>query len=179
MKRESGLFERIVRFDNLLLAARRAAQGKRDKRSVARFQFHLEQELLSLQQELVNEDDQPGAYFTFEVSDPKRRPICAAPFRERVLHHAVCDVLEPYLERHLIFDTYACRRGKRTHAAVNRAQQFAQAYRYFAKCDVRKFFQSIDHSVLQAQWARLFKDPALFASARSDHRACPAQCTVG
>ena len=73
--------------------------------------------------------------------DPKRRRICAAPYRDRVVHHAVCNVLEPAFERRLIFDTYACRPGKGTHAAIARAQQFARRYGYFLKCDIRKVFR--------------------------------------
>lgn len=179
MKRHSGLFERIARFDNLLQAARKSAQGKRNKPSVARFEFHLEQELLTLQQDLKNGGYQPGSYFTFEVRDPKRRAICAAPFRDRVVHHAVCDVLEPYLEQRLISDTYACRRGKGTHAAIARAQQFARRYRYFAKCDVRKYFQSIDHSLLQGLLARLFKDPALLGLLSRIIAHAPPDATPG
>jgi retron-type reverse transcriptase len=163
MKRQTDLFERITCFHNLLVAAHKAARGKRDKPSVARFEFYLEQELLALQEELHNRSYRPGAFFTFEVCDPKRRRICAAPFRDRVVHHAVCNVLEPFFEQRLIFDSYACRLGKGVHAAIARAQQFASRYRYFLKCDVRKYFESVDHAVLQTLLARLFKDAPLLA----------------
>jgi RNA-directed DNA polymerase len=163
MKRQTGLFERITPFDNLLRAARKAAQGKRDRALVARFEFHLEQELLTLQEELQNLSYQPGSFFTFEVYDPKRRRICAAPYRDRVVHHAVCNVLEPAFERRLIFDTYACRPGKGTHAAIEKAQQFARRHAYFLKCDIRKYFDSVDHSVLKALLARMFKDSSLLS----------------
>lgn len=161
MKRAGGLFERIVAFDNLLRAVRQAARGKRDRPTVARFIFDLEPELLRLQDELHTGRYRPGAFFTFEIRDPKRRNICAAPFRDRVVHHAICHVLEPFFERRLIFDTYACRPGKGSHAAVARAQHFARRYPYFLKCDVRKYFESVDHGVLNALLARLFKDPPL------------------
>lgn len=161
MKRQGGLFTRIVTFENLLRAARRAARGKRDRPTVARFEFHLEPELLRLQDELQTGRYRPGAFFTFEVRDPKRRQICAAPYRDRVVHHAVCHILEPCFERRLIFDSYACRPGKGSHAAVARARHFARRYPYFLKCDVRKYFESVDHGVLNALLARLFKDPPL------------------
>lgn len=163
MKRQAGLFERIIRFDNLLLAARKAAQGKRHKPSVARFEFHLEQELLVLAQELEDLTYQPGSYFTFEIYDPKRRRICAAPYRDRVVHHAVCNVLEPHFERRLIFDTYACRPGKGSHAAIQRAQHFARQHGYFLKCDIHKYFDSVDHGMLKTLLTRLFKDTSLLA----------------
>ncbi len=113
----------IIDFRNLLTAARRAARGKRDRPSVARFEFYLERELIALQAQLTAGVYRAGSFFTFEVRDPKRRAICAAPFRDRVVHHAVCDVLEPAFERRAIFDSYACRRGKGTHAAIVNARQ--------------------------------------------------------
>jgi len=128
---------------------------------VARFEFYLEQEVLALQEDLATGAHRPGAFFTFEIRDPKRRHICAAPFRDRVAHHAVCNVLEPCFERRLIFDTYACRAGKGTHAAIERAQQLASRYRYALKCDVSKYFQSIDHGIPRDLLARLFKDKPL------------------
>jgi len=161
LKRRAALLERIIRFDNLLRAAGRAARGKRERPTVARFEFHLERELLALQEELAAGGYRPGAFFTFEIRDPKRRAICAAPFRDRVVHHAVCGVLEPVFERRLIFDTYACRPGKGTHAAVDRAQQLARRYRYFLKCDVHRFFASVDHARLQTLLERMFKEPTL------------------
>jgi hypothetical protein len=161
MKRTNDLFECIVRFDNLLAAERRAARGKRDRPSVARFEFHLERELIRLQEALLAGCYRPGAFYTFEVCDPKRRAICAAPFHDRVVHHAVCDVLEPVFERRAIFDSYACRVGKGTHAAIARAQHFARRHRFFLKCDVRRFFASVDHAVLEALLARLLRDPRL------------------
>ncbi len=161
MKRHGGLFERVATFENLLLAARKAAMGKRDRPAVAHFEFHLERELIALQAELIRGGYAPGAFFNFEIRDPKRRAICAAPFRDRVLHHGLCNILEPFFERRLIHDTYACRPGKGAHAAIERAQRFARRYRYFLKCDVRKYFQSIDHAVLKALMARLFKDAPL------------------
>jgi RNA-directed DNA polymerase len=161
MRRQCGLFEQIVRFDNLLRATRRAARGKRDRPSVARFELDLENELLDVQEALVAGRYRRGGFFTFEVRDPKRRAICAAPFRDRVVHHALCDVLEPAFERRMIFHTYACRPKKGTHTAIARAQYFARRYRYFLKCDVRKFFASVDQVMLCALLGRMFKDPPL------------------
>jgi len=105
----------------------------------------------------------PGNFFTFEVRDPKRRAICAAPYRDRVVHHAIRDPLEPVFERRSIFDSYACRRGKGTHAAIARAQQFAKRWPFFLKCDVHRFFASVDQAVLRRLLARLFREPELLA----------------
>lgn len=100
----------------------------------------------------------PGAYQTFVLTDPKPRLISAAPYRDRVVHHALCLVLEPIFEPTFIFDSYACRPGKGTHAAVDRFTQFARRNRYVLKCDVRKYFPSIDFSLLKELIARKVKD---------------------
>ena len=123
-----------------------AARGKRFKPGVARFFFDLERELLRLHEELASKTYRPGPYRTFTIYEGKTRQISAAPFRDRVVHHALTGVLEPIFERSFIFDSYACRKGKGTHAAVDRCQQFARRYRYVLKADVRKFFPSIDHA---------------------------------
>ena len=109
-------------FRNLLQAAHKAARRKRHSANVAQFGFDLENQLLRLHDELISNTYQPGAYRTFEIYDPKRRMISAAPFRDRVVHHALCNVLEPIFERTFVFDSYACRKGKGTHAAVDRFQ---------------------------------------------------------
>lgn len=95
------------------------------------------------------------------MRDPKPRRICAAPFHDRVVFHAICNVLEPLFERRLIFDTWACRQGKGNHAAVKRAQYFAQRRDYFLQCDVRKYFDSIDHVILKNLLRRIIKDRPL------------------
>jgi len=99
-----------------------------------------------------------GQYRFFHVHDPKKRLICAAAFPERVLHHAIMNVCEPVLDRYAIFDSYACRKGKGTHRAVLKAQTFARRRCWFLKLDIRKYFDSVDHEILQGLLSRLFKD---------------------
>lgn len=111
------LWPEIVSFSNLLLAFRKAAKGKRGKAEVAEFEFHLEPNLFELQEALGKGDYLPGTYTSFYIHDPKKRLISAAPFRDRVVHHALCNVIEPIFERKFIFDTYANRVGKGTHRA--------------------------------------------------------------
>ena len=163
MKRHGDLFPKIVRFDNLLLAFRKAAKGKRDYPAVARFEFHLEQALFYLQDQLLSGRYRPGEYSIFHVRDPKPRQICAAPFHDRVVFHAVCNVLEPLFERRLIFDSWACRRGKGNHAAIKRAQYFSRRHGYFLQGDVHKYFDSIDHASLKILLRRIIKDKPLLA----------------
>ncbi|HCU25654.1 MAG TPA: hypothetical protein DF383_11620, partial [Deltaproteobacteria bacterium] len=80
--------------------------------------------------------------------EPKQRIISAAPYRDRVLHHAMHNVLEPIFDPTFIFDSYATRKGKGTHAAINRFQKFSQVNPYVLKCDIRQYFPSIDHEIL-------------------------------
>lgn len=90
----------------------------------------------------------PGPYHEFEVLDPKRRLVSAARFRDRVVHHAPCNVVGPLFEPRLIFYSYACRKGKGTHAAADRATRFARASKHVLQCHVSDYFASIDHEIL-------------------------------
>jgi RNA-directed DNA polymerase len=163
MKRFGHLWEGMVSFESLLHAAEKARRGKRLKPAAIRFFFHLERELLRLHEELASLTYRPGPYRTFTIYEGKPRQISAAPFRDRVVHHALTGVLEPIFERSFIFDSYACRKAKGTHAAVDRCQRLARRYAYVLKADVRKFFPSIDHQVLKDQVARRIKDPHVLA----------------
>jgi retron-type reverse transcriptase len=154
MKTFNYLFEEIVSFENLLLAAKKAQKGKRYNKNVAAFHFHLEDNLLQLQEELNQKTYRPGAYRTFNIYDPKQRMISAAPYRDRVVHHALCNVIEPLFEKTFIYDSYANRKEKGTHKAIERYQQYARRYPYVLKCDIRKFFPSIDHAILKQEIRR-------------------------
>ena len=161
MKRHGKLFERIVSFPNLLAAAKRAFRGKKPDAESELLFLHLETELFELQDELVKGIYTPGAHHVFWVNDPKRRRICAAALRDRVVHQAVCGVLEPVFESWQVFDSYACRKGKGQHAALRRAQSFARRRGYFARADIRKFFDSVPHEVLLDKLRCKFKDRRL------------------
>jgi RNA-directed DNA polymerase len=158
MKRLGGIWPRLVSFENLLVAYRKARRGKRGRPGVAEFGLDLERELISLQRDLKGGSYQPGEYRLFTIYDRKPRVIAAAPFRDRVVHHAVMNLIEPPLDRTLISDSYACRHGKGVHAAVNRYQEWAQTYRYVLKMDVRQYFPSIDHEILKGKLRRRIKD---------------------
>jgi RNA-directed DNA polymerase len=153
------LYERICTWDNLYLAWRNAARGKRGRPPAASFEFHLEDNLLQLQEELQRKTYCPGPYHSFTIHEPKHRLISAAPFRDRVVHHALCNVIEPMFERRFIADSYANRVGKGTHRALDRCQAFARRYRYVLQCDVQQFFPSIDHAILRDILGRVVDDP--------------------
>lgn len=156
-----GAFERLTSFQALWEASRRARRGKRRSPSTARFEHHVEPELLRLQAELRSGAFRFGGYRSFTVQHPQQREIRAAPYRDRVVHHAVCGELEPLVERHLIYDTYACRVGKGTHRALDRLQHFLRGGSWVVKVDVRKYFFTIDHEILLRQMRRLYRDPRL------------------
>jgi len=151
------LYGQIVSFDNLMAAAYRARRGKRLRPDVAAFHFHVEANVLALQKELTDKTYVPGPYRAFFILDPKRRLISAAPYRDRVVHHAVCQVVEPLFERSFIYDSYANRCGKGTHRAVERCTFFCRRHRYVLKCDIEKYFPSIDHAILMSHLARKIK----------------------
>lgn len=152
------MFAQIHSWDNLLLAYRKASKGKRGHANVAAFEYHLEDNLLALQDELKTKAYQPGAYTSFYIHEPKRRLISAAPFRDRVVHHALCNLIEPIFERSFIFDSYANRWRKGTHRALDRCQEFAQRYKYVLQIDLEQFFPSIDHAILREILARKIHD---------------------
>jgi len=157
MKRYGNLYPAIIDFENLLTAAHRARRGKRYRPDVAAFHFRQEEELLRLREELASKTYQPGPYRAFYIRDPKRRLISAAPYRDRVVHHALCQVIEPVFERGFIFSSYANRVGKGTHAALDRATYYARRYPYALKCDIEKYFPTIDHELLLERIARKIK----------------------
>ena len=159
VRRCGNLWEELTSFENLYRAARKARRGKRSKQAVEAFEFDLEKNLVALRRDLLERTYQAGPFRTFTITDPKPRLISAAPYLDRVVHHALCNVLEPIFERSFVFDSYACRRGKGTHAAVDRYTAFARKNRYVLKCDVRKFFPSVDHAMLLGRLARKIKDP--------------------
>jgi len=144
--------------DNLLLAARKARRGKSRKPDVEEFHHRLETHVMRLSEELSSGQWQPGGYHHFEIHEPKRRLISAAPYADRVVHHALCNVLQPALERRFHPHSYSCQIGKGTTSAREQVRRLVNRHRYVLKCDVRKFFDSIDHAALQERLAACVPD---------------------
>jgi retron-type reverse transcriptase len=157
MKRYGNLWSQVIDFENIMQAARQAQRGKRFRGNVLTFNYNLEQELARLKTELETKTYQPGAYHTFEIVEPKRRMISAAPYRDRVVHHALCNIIAPIFERTFIGDSYANRVGFGTHRALRRFTSFARSSRYILQCDIRKYFPSIDHEILKSLLRRKLK----------------------
>ncbi|MBF6591533.1 MAG: RNA-dependent DNA polymerase [Ktedonobacterales bacterium] len=158
VKRAYDLYPQVCAFHNLVWAERTAARGKRGRPDIARFEYRLEDELLGLRDELRQQTYRPGPYRRYMVREPKARIISAAPYRDRVVHHALCRVIEPPFERRFIGDSYASRLGKGTHAALDRGTFFARRFPYVLRCDIEQFFPSVDHAILHDRLARVVGD---------------------
>lgn len=158
MHRAKNLFETVCSISNLHKAAVETLRGKRMHLPGARFFAEMEKELPALHEELSSGAYQPGPYHYFRIYEPKERLVAAACFRGRVVHHAIVRVLEPIFEKRFIEDSFACRAGKGTHAAMRRALHFARGNRFALKCDVSKFFPSVDHGVLVGLVERVIGD---------------------
>lgn len=158
MKTYKNLYSRIASFPTLYDAFRAARKGKRDRAAVAAFEFDLESNLLALENELREQTYQPGNYTSFYIYEPKRRLVSAAPFRDRVVHHALCKIIEPIWDRRFIHTSYACRLGKGTHRALDQAHAWVKQHRFVFHGDIVKYFPSIDHAILRALLARRIGD---------------------
>lgn len=158
MEMPHSTLSQIAAWDNLFLAYRQASKGKRSQANVAAFEYRLEDHLWQLQTELQLHTYCPGPYHSFFIHDPKHRLISAAPFRDRVVHHALCQLIERPFENGFIEDSYANRLGKGTHRARARCQQFARRYAYVLPLDVCQFFPSIDHAILRDLLAQKISD---------------------
>lgn len=155
MKTHKNLFQKVCELENLYNAYLKARKGKNNIAEVLKFTYNLESELLKLQYELRSQTFKTGKYRHFIIFEPKERKISALPFRDRVIHHAICSIIEPIFEKIFIYDSYACRKGKGTHAGVDRIQKFirraneSNSNYYVLKCDVSKYFSSINHEILK------------------------------
>ena len=157
------LFDAIASFSALHDAALRAATGKRAKPGAAAFLANLETEVLRLERELQSGRYRPGRYKTIEIRDPKHRVVSAAPFRDRVVHHAFCAVCEPLFDRGFIHDSYANRVGKGTHRAVARYEAFRDRFTAVLRCDIYRYFPAIDHEILKRDLRRRIACPRTLA----------------
>lgn len=165
-----GIFNRIISTDNLFLAWQNYRKGKRGKTDVRIFEFQLEDNLFQLHQDLATGQYQPGSYQQFKISDPKARLISKASVRDRLLHQAIYQVLYPDFDPIFIFDSYSCRNDKGTHKAFQRLTHFSRQVSnnyslicWGLKLDIRKFFDSIDQSILLQLLAERIDDGKLLA----------------
>jgi retron-type reverse transcriptase len=163
-KSYNNLWDRVIDFENLYRAFRAAAKGKRYRRESLKFKKDLEENLIILQNDLIYKSYKPEEYRQFYVYEPKARLISAPSFRDRVVHHALCQVIEPLFENRFVNETFACRRGRGTNAAMRHAEACSRAAKrkwggyYILKCDISKFFPSVDQDTLKDIVRRTIRD---------------------
>lgn len=161
----SKLYYQIFDYENLYTAFIEARKGKRYQQAVLSFERELEENLINLQNHLIWKSWQPGKASQFTVTDPKMRQITAPPFKDRVVHHAIHQIIEPYFEKRFIHDSYACRSGKGVHKSADRLMQFLRKAKrefgdrfYIVKFDIKSYFASIDHESLIKQFSKTITD---------------------
>jgi len=153
MKRVGNLYHKIYEFENLYKAYRKASLGHKENSEILEYMFNYEGRLFEIQRELIDKTYKTGKYFSFYIYDPKKRLIMALPFRDRIVQHALCNVIEPVFEKGFIYDSYACRAGKGAHRGITRVEKFIKILGrdiFVLKCDIKKYFYSIDHGVLKS-----------------------------
>ena len=153
------MWEELTSWQNLYSAYRKACRHKKSKPETARWMFDCERMLLELQSELLEKRYKPRAYRYFMITEPKERLISVAVFRDRMVHHALVNVIEAHFEATFIKDSYATRKQKGLHLAVQAAQNYTRSNPWFLKLDIRKYFASIDHAILLGLIQRKIKDP--------------------
>lgn len=159
----NNIFEKIISEESLFQGYKRALKGNSKSKTAMEFYFNAEKNIDQLHEDLESGNYSPGELFSFTIYDPKERVISAAPFRDRVLHQAICAELEPYFERKFVFHTFACRKNKGTHKAIIQAQKYIRGSRWYLKSDIRKYFDSINHNILLTQLEKIIRDNKLLS----------------
>ncbi len=156
----------IISVENLLIAWQEFLRGKRNRHDVSEFSPYFIDNILTLHDELLHKNYQHNRYQAFKINDPKPRDIHKASVRDRLVHHAIYRVLYPYVDRKFIFDSFSCRINKGTHRAINRFREYGRKVSrnnsrtvWVLKCDVKKFFASIDHETLKRILKKYIQDP--------------------
>ncbi|TSC90825.1 MAG: RNA-directed DNA polymerase (Reverse transcriptase) [Parcubacteria group bacterium Gr01-1014_2] len=165
MKVYRNIFEKIISIENLFSAWKEFKKGKQKKKDVMEFEFNLEENIFNLHREFKSKTYKHGNYYGFYITDPKIRHIHKANVKDRVIHHAVYSVLNPIFEPTFIYDSYSCRKNKGTHKGVHRLERFLWKISknnfkscFIMKCDIRKFFESVNHNVLISIIEKRIKD---------------------
>lgn len=164
MKRIGNLFEKVISLDNLRLADKKARKGKSKQYGVKLFDKDPEANLLALHEKLKNKTWKTSAYKTFQIKDPKPREIFCLPYIDRIVHHAIMNILEPIFVATFTADSYSCIKGKGIHAgvrAIKKAMRDQEATKNCLQIDITKFYPNVDHDILKMQLRRKIKDKDL------------------
>jgi retron-type reverse transcriptase len=157
MRRTTIRLADVAAFDNVVLAAYRAARSKHTRQDVRRFFSDFDKNISLLSEKILGGSAPVGCYREFVIHDPKRRTIHAACFEDRVFHHALMHFVGPVLDGALLPNTFACRQGKGHHAAIARVRDLLLRYPWYVKIDIAQYFPAIDHTLLLALLLRKFK----------------------
>lgn len=165
MKIYKNIFEKIISLENLFLSWDKFRSDKRKKRDVCEFEWNLERNIFQLHQDLLNKKYKHGGYIPFFIQDPKQRHIHKATVRDRILHHAVFNTLNQIFEPTFINTSFSCRVGKGTHKGVEALTKTLRRVSknyikpcFALKCDIKKFFDTVDHQALLSILRRRIKD---------------------
>ena len=161
MRSYGGIWERIVSEENLRAAWRRVRRGHASSAAVQSYEANLYENLAVLRERFLCGTYRPTGYRQFRIYDPKPRTISCAPVVDRIVHHALCGVITPLIERSFVPVSFACRKGYGAHSACALARRYAGKARYFCKMDVRKYFDSIGHERLLAILLPMFREEAV------------------
>lgn len=171
-------FAKVIDFNSLYQSYTEARKGKRWKYAVCKYEVNVLENLMFVHFMLSAHKYRLSPYNCFIVKEPKERLIMYNSFRDKIVQHSLCDnVLEPYLSKTFIYDNYASQKGKGTHFGLDRLKYFMSRYYrqngadgWVMKCDIRKYFYSINHDVLKEQLRRLIKDRRRLVASGYDHR---------
>lgn len=166
MKRFGNLYDSVCDLDNLYLAYTKAKKGKSESYGVIRFEKELDNNILSIHKELVDGTYNTSKYEVFTIFEPKERIIYRLPFRDRVVHHAIINVLEKTWTSVLISHTYSCIKGRGIHGLLKhlkRDLKDTEGTKYCLKMDIRKFYPSIDHEKMKTIIRKKIKDAKLLS----------------
>lgn len=159
MRRYGNLYDKITKLDNIRLAYEKARKGKRWQNTVKKFEANLDDNLLQIQKMLIDKTYKTSPYITMVIHEPKERLIYKLPFSpDRIVQHAIMNIIEPIWESFFINESYACRKGKGIHAGSKKTMEFVRRNKYCLKGDMAKFYPSMNHAVLYKIICRKIKD---------------------
>jgi len=161
MKSYKHLFEKFISYQNLYLAYKNARKSKPNKKQVLDFGFNLEQNLFSIQEDIINNKYVVSNYLIFKIFEPKERIIAAPTFRDVVIQHAIINIIEPIFNKTFICDSFSCRKNKGIHKGLFRIKKIIQSQnhpKYYLKCDIKKYFPSINKNILKKMISKKIKD---------------------
>ena len=173
MKRQKITLEEIAEYSNLLLAVYKASKAKKHRKIVQSFLNNLENKLLILSNDILSGKLPYGRFKAFQIYDPKKRMIHAACFEDRVFLHAVMNIAGDRIEKGMIYHSYACRKEKGVHKAVNQVQKNLQRYKWFVKIDIKAYFSCINHDCLLNILSHCYKGSAFLAQLKRIIKSCP------